>query len=105
MKAIDPTAIQSLKNAQFWLLAIATSLIAIHLTLAWKGEYSSLFGTSFLFWAAVSSLVWDKRHNLNLESGILPSFLGILLITIPLIKSASLTYTSHQSCSLWVLPY
>jgi len=91
MKSIHLTPVSNLKNAQFWLLAIGAGLIAIHITLTWKSENPSLLGSSLLFWIAVSSLIWDKRHNLNLESGILSSFLGLSIIAILLLKSASLT--------------
>jgi cyanoexosortase A len=90
MKAINQTTFLQLKNAQFWLIAITAALIAIHLTLAWRGN-PSLLGTSFLFWAAISSLIWEKRYSLRMESGIIPSFLGLLLLGLVLIKSASMT--------------
>ncbi|RAM51387.1 MAG: cyanoexosortase A [Hapalosiphonaceae cyanobacterium JJU2] len=76
---------------QFWLLIIGSGLISIHLTLSWRSGNSNLFSTSFLFWAAISFIIWEKRDNLSLESGILPSFLGLSLIWIALLKSASMT--------------
>jgi cyanoexosortase A len=91
MKASHLTAISQLKYPQFWLLAIGAGYIAIHLTLTWKADNSSLLGTSFLCWAAISSLIWDKRHSLNLESGIFSSFFGLSLIALLLVKSISLT--------------
>lgn len=91
MKSIHLMPVSRLKNAQFWLLSIGAGLIAIHITLTWKSENPSLLGSSLLFWIAISSLIWEKRHNLNLESGILSSFLGLSIIAILLFKSASLT--------------
>ncbi|MDF5729703.1 MAG: cyanoexosortase A [Rhizonema sp. PD38] len=91
MKATHPFAVTQLKYSQFWLLGIGAGLIAIHLTLAWKSNNPSFLGMSFLFWAAVSCLIWEKRYTLNLESGIFSSFLGLSLITLLLVKSASLT--------------
>jgi cyanoexosortase A len=91
MKSIHLTPVSRLKNAQFWLLAIGAGLIAIHITLTWKSDNPSLLGTSLLFWIAVSSLIWEKRDSLNLESGVLPSFLGLSIIGIVLLKSASIT--------------
>lgn len=91
MKASHLTATSQLKYPQFWLLGIAAGYIAIHLTLIWKADNSSLLGTSFLCWAAISSLVWEKRQSLNLESGIFSSFFGLSLIALLLIKSISLT--------------
>ncbi|MBW4633264.1 MAG: cyanoexosortase A [Iphinoe sp. HA4291-MV1] len=83
--------VSRLKYPEFWLLAIGASLIAIHLVLLWKANNSSLLGMTFLFWAALSSLIWEKRHSFNLESGIFSSFFGLSLIALLLIKSISLT--------------
>ncbi|MCP6760481.1 MAG: cyanoexosortase A [Fischerella sp. CENA71] len=80
-----------LDHPQFWLLTIGSGLISIHLTLAWRSGNSNLLSTSLLFWAAISFIVWEKRDNLSLESGIIPSFLGFSLIWIALFKSASMT--------------
>ncbi|GAX44769.1 hypothetical protein NIES4075_57880 [Tolypothrix sp. NIES-4075] len=90
MKSIHLTPVSRLKNAQFWLLAIGAGLIAIHITLTCKANNPNLLSGSFIFWAAVSSLVWEKRDTFNLESGILSSFLGLSIIAIVLLKSASL---------------
>ncbi|MEC4814668.1 MAG: cyanoexosortase A [Scytonema sp. PMC 1069.18] len=91
MKVAHLVAFSQLKNFQFWLLAIGSGLIAIQLTLTWKAENASLLGGSILFWTAISSLIWDKRHSLNLESDIFSSFFGLTLIGVVLLKSASLT--------------
>lgn len=82
-----PTS-QHLKISSFWLLAIASGLIAIHQTLTWRGDSNSLASTSILFWMAISSMVWDKRHNLNLESGVFSSFIGASIIALILLKSS-----------------
>jgi cyanoexosortase A len=91
MKTTHLTTATQLKYPQFWLLAIGAGLIAIHLTLCWRSDNSNLLGMSFLFWAAISSQIWDKRHSFELESDILSSFLGLSLIGLVLLKSASLT--------------
>ncbi len=91
MKTTNLTVVARTKNPQFWLLAIAAGLIAIHISLVYKSGNSSLIGTSFLFWAAVSILVWEKRETLNIESGIFSSFLGLTLISLVLLKSVSMT--------------
>lgn len=90
MKTNKLATVTRLAHPQFWLLTIGSGLIAIHLTLVWKAENTNLFGTSFLSWAAVSFIVWEKRDNLSLESGILSSFLGLAFIWIALIRSASM---------------
>ena len=87
MKATSLVAVGSLKNFKFWLLGIATGLIAIHLTLTSRGNDASLLGTSALFWMAVLSIVWSKRDDLSLDSGVLSSFWGILLIVLVVLKS------------------
>jgi cyanoexosortase A len=91
MKSIHLTSVSRLKNAQFWLLAIAAGLIAIHITLTWKSDNGSLLGNSLLFWIAISSIIWEKRDSLNLESGVFSSFFGLSIVGILLLKSASLT--------------
>ncbi|NJM69890.1 MAG: cyanoexosortase A [Scytonema sp. RU_4_4] len=91
MKASHLTVVSQLKYPQIWLLAIGAGLIAIHLVLLWKANNPSLLGMTFLFWAAISSFVWEKRYSLNLESGIFSSFFGLTLIALLLIKSLSLT--------------
>lgn len=88
MQAVKLAAIGSLKNDKLWLLAIATSLIAIHLTLISRANDASLLGTSALFWLAVASLVWAKQDNLILSSRTVASFCGISLVSLVLIKSA-----------------
>lgn len=81
-----------LHNTQFWLLAIAGGLIAIHLSLSWRSDPSmSQFSLSVLCWAAVLSLLWDKRHKLILESDIFSSLLGLSLIAFVLFRSAMMT--------------
>jgi cyanoexosortase A len=90
MKASHLTLVSQLRYPQIWLLAIGAGFIAIHLTLLWKADNSSLLGMTFLVWAAISSLIWEKRHSLNLESDIFSSFFGLSLIALLLIKSLSL---------------
>jgi cyanoexosortase A len=69
-----------LPGFNFWIVGIAVGLIALHLTLTLKANNLDLLSTSLVFWAAVSSLVWDK-------SGIFSSFLGASLLTSVLLKS------------------
>lgn len=88
---LHSVAIAKLKLPQYWLLGTGIGLIAIHLSLVWKSNNSSLLGTSILFWTAVAFLIWEKRNNLNLESDIFSSFFGMWLIAMLLLKSASMT--------------
>ena len=75
-------------NFNFWIVGIAAGLIALHLTLVLKANNPDLFSTSIVFWAAVSSLVWEKRDKLTTESGIFSTFLGASLLASLLLKSA-----------------
>lgn len=72
----------------FWIVGIAVGLIALHLTLTLKANNLDLLSTSLVFWAAVFSLVWDKKDKLSTESGIFSSFLGASLLSSVLLKSA-----------------
>lgn len=87
MKATNLISIKSLQTSKFWLLGITSGLIAIHLTLTWRAEDSSLWGVSALFWVAVGSMLWSKRNNLNLESDFVSSSLGTIIIALVLLKS------------------
>ncbi|EAW38841.1 hypothetical protein L8106_15540 [Lyngbya sp. PCC 8106] len=90
MNATYPVLFQRLKTSPFWLLTIGSGLMAIHLTLVWRADNPNTLGTSILFWSAVASLVWQRRDDLKLESGVFASLVGFLLIAIILIRSASI---------------
>ncbi len=89
MKAIQFSLAKPLKNTKFWLLGIAVVLIAIHLNITWKSDNSNLWGISVIFLSTVCYLIWEKRNNFSLESGVISSFLGTLLIALILSKSTS----------------
>ncbi len=89
MKAIHLAQVKLLKISPFWLLATAAGLIAIHLTLNWRAEKPSHLAISIVYWLAASSMLWDKRKQLKLGSGIFSLLLGALLIAGVLLKSAS----------------
>ena len=89
MTAIHSPSVKPLKPSSFLLLGIAAGLIAIHLNITWKSDNSNFWGISVLFWVAVCSLVWKKRDTLSLETGVVSSFLGTLLIALVLLKSTS----------------
>ncbi|BDA67072.1 unknown protein [Calothrix sp. PCC 7716] len=69
-----------LNNHELLLLGIGASLIVIQLGVTSRIDSSNIFGTSLVFLAAVSSLIWDKRNKLTLESAFLPSVCGLVLI-------------------------
>ena len=88
MNATRVITMNSLKSSKFWFLGIATTLIAIHLTLLSRANDDSLLGTCILFWLAVSSIVWSKQTGLNLNSDLSSSLGGLLVIALVLGKSA-----------------
>lgn len=92
MKATNPEAIRLIQNPSLWLLAIAGGLIAIDLSLSWRSAPDlSQLSMSLLCWGAVLSLLWEKRHSLNLESDLFSSGLGLLLIGFVLLRSLLMT--------------
>ncbi|MEQ8386409.1 MAG: cyanoexosortase A [Coleofasciculus sp. A1-SPW-01] len=91
MKATSLTPLQRLKIPPYWLLAIAAGLVAIYMTLSWKAGDEAQLGMSVLFWLAVGSLLWGKRQELNLESEVVPSIAGALVIGFVLWYSAHIS--------------
>lgn len=89
MKELSFDKIRSLTATQLWLLGTAAGLMAIHLTMVNRLGDSSFFVLSVLFWAAVSSRIQEKYNQLNLNSGILPSILGLLILVVMLLRSVS----------------
>jgi cyanoexosortase A len=83
--------VKQIYHPEFWLLCIWIGWIAIQLVTIWKSEQSNLLGMNFLFWVTIISLVWDKRDRLKFESSVFSSFFSLSLMTILLIKCASLT--------------
>ncbi|MCZ0901428.1 cyanoexosortase A, partial [Microcoleus sp. HI-ES] len=88
------TEINWLKHVQepkYWLLGIASGLIALHLTLTSRTNDTDLFGTMLLFWGVVAFLIWERHESLTFESGILASLFGSSLIALILLKSSSIS--------------
>ena len=84
-------SLKILHNSKYWFLGIAISLIAIHLTLVNKTAPTFFLGTSLLFWLAVASRIWEKRHTFSLKHEIFSSFIGATIIILGIIKIFSLT--------------
>lgn len=99
MRATFPASkfLATVKTTQFWLLAIAAGLIAIHLTLSGRDDDVSSQAIGTLYWLAASFLVWQKRHRLILESGLISSLTGVLLIVGVIVRSTSLPSTNFLS--------
>ncbi|WP_066381179.1 MULTISPECIES: cyanoexosortase A [unclassified Anabaena] len=87
MEHTKPRTKISIKNPEFLLIGIGASLIAIHLSLFWREKDSVSVCLFILFCANIWSLLQEKRHSLNLESGFLASTLGFLLIAFVFINS------------------
>ncbi len=81
--------LEKLREPKYWLLGIGSALVALHLTVLGKLDDSELFATCVLFWVVIISLVWDKQDSLKLESKLLPSTIGALLIALILLRSLS----------------
>ncbi|MBW4663572.1 MAG: cyanoexosortase A [Chroococcus sp. CMT-3BRIN-NPC107] len=88
MKNTTLATIKPLENTQFWLLAIASSLTAVYVSLYLKVEGNvSQIAISLLGLAGVYSLLEEKRQNFKFESDIFSSLLGIVLIGFVLLRS------------------
>lgn len=88
------TEINWLKHVQepkYWLLGIASGLIALHLTLTSRTNDTDLFGTMLLFWGVVAFLIWERHESLTFESGVFASFFGASLIALILLKISSIS--------------
>lgn len=81
-KYIDP---------QYWLAGIGAGLIAINLTLTWRGDNVEVLGNNFMFLGAAGFLIWEKREKLKLESSFPATMLGLALVAIVLIKSSAIS--------------
>lgn len=90
-------------NSKFYLFGIAVGLTALHLLLTWRltSDVDQLI-INLLFWGSLLCLLWRKRNILNLESGILSSFFGLLLIALLFVKSISLFW--FESSFLKIVP-
>jgi len=83
--------IKHIQEPKYWLLGIATGLIALQLTLTARTNDTDLFGTMLLFWGVVAFLIWEKHESLTFESGVFASFFGASLIAFTLLKSSSIS--------------
>jgi cyanoexosortase A len=75
------------RQPQFWLLAIAAGLVAIHITIVGKVETGDLFGISVIYWLAVGSLIWEKKETLVFKTDLVATVFGTFLLLIVLFKS------------------
>ncbi len=81
--------LKQLQKPNYWLLALTATVAALHLTLLDLDGDQNLLSLSILLWLGVGSLLWDKRHDLKLDSDIFSTIIGILLMGIVLLRSMS----------------
>ncbi len=91
---------KSLKNPELWLLGIGSSLVAINLTLALRHSNITNLYIFFLYFITIYSLLKEKRYDLTLESGIISSSLGTLLLVLVFINST----LQINSVAIFLLP-
>ncbi len=80
-----------LKNDKFWMFSSLISFAILYLNLTWKTTADiDRITTDSLFWGAILWLLWRRRDKLSLNSDLVSTFLGLLLIVLVLFKSISL---------------
>lgn len=84
-----------IKQLKFLLLAIVAVLITLHLNLTFQSANTDLLSNAFLFWMAVTSLIWKKHNTLKHNSDAFSSLIGALLIILLLSKSMKLSSYDH----------
>lgn len=82
---------QKCSEPKYWLLGIAAGLMAVNLTLTWRSDNVDVMGTSLLFWGCVAVLIWERKDDLRLESGLFSSLAGVLVIALVMLKSATVS--------------
>lgn len=79
---------EAIAEVRYWLLAIASTVVAIHLTNLWRLAGADLLALGGLTWLAVGGLIWERRQTLTHESGLVASAIGVAFLGIFLLKSA-----------------
>lgn len=92
---------KNLQEPKFWLLAIAAAVAAVHLTLLNRINDSDIFAISVLFWLAVGSLIWDNHSTFKLDSSLVASLVGLLLIGLIMLRTM---LSPDSASSVWVMP-
>lgn len=83
-------ALKLAHQPKYWLLAIAVSLFVIHLGLTWKTGDIKTLSISVIFWGAIVSQVWDRKETYTLESSLLPTLLGTVILSLALLKTSQI---------------
>lgn len=87
--ALQMNLFKRFKNVEFWLLAIAASLITLQLHWTWEVGSTDQIGISLFLWGGVLYLLWQKHPDLKLESGVFASASGLALIIVVLARNLS----------------
>ncbi len=82
---------QEYTDPQYWLAGIGAGLIAVNLTLTWRGDNVEVLGNNFMFLGAAGFLIWERRDKLKLESSFLATLFGLAIVAIVLIKSSAIS--------------
>ncbi|MBL1208840.1 cyanoexosortase A [Geminocystis sp. GBBB08] len=99
---LNPTEL--MRNYGFWMWFVLSALVAINLTIFYKMNNIAHAGMSGLFWLAIYSMLWDKRHELKFKRELFPSILGVLLIGWTLFVSKSIP-TEKENNLLSIAPF
>lgn len=83
------------RELKYWLFGIAAALITLHVNLTFRSANNDLLSSSWLFGIAVAFLIEKKRNTLKLESDVLSTVVGALLISLLLCKSINLSRYDH----------
>ena len=82
--------VQSGKFFYLYLIGTVTGLAIVYLTLVDRIDNESLFGNGCLFWGGSIYLLWQKRQALLFGSDPVSSVIGLLMVTILLVRAVSL---------------
>jgi cyanoexosortase A len=83
-------ALKLAHQPKYWILAIAVSLLTIHLGLTWKTGDIKTLSISVIFWGAIVSQVWDRKETYTLESSLFSSLLGTIILILALFKTSQI---------------
>ncbi|MDJ0796874.1 MAG: cyanoexosortase A [Calothrix sp. MO_167.B12] len=91
-------------NSKFWLVAIASGLIAIQMELTWRiiGNIDTLL-IRLIFLISLSYLVWKRREQLQFNSDIISSLCGAIIIIFTTYKSISLFWFESHFIKFYAL--
>ncbi|MGB3237178.1 MAG: cyanoexosortase A [Geitlerinemataceae cyanobacterium] len=84
-------ALKLARQPKYWLLAIAVSLLTIHLGLTWKTGDIKTLSISVIFLGATVSQIWDRKDTYTLESNLFATLFGTVILSLALFKTSQLS--------------